>query len=216
MTEKNKFLVIAPSIEEAEKDFGRTFSPDEYILASSPLEALVDTLQENIHGLLISDTELRRLAYEKSVLNLIPIAVAIINKSQHILWCNKQFREWCDNPINSDINVEKFEDNVVGALFYKIFGAPTILGPDYCPFHTVRSTGESTQTGLRKGKNEYYHMDVVPVVKADEPIELAIVVIRDVSDLTVNEQRFDSLLKVGAELPDLTCDILIDMSLEDR
>ena len=226
---ERKILVIADSLEEAQNDFGRQFDPNSAKLLKDPLNSLIQSSPDEINGVFIANSQvgkafdLHRLAREHVVFNLLPVGIAVVDIDSKILWCNKQLQVWCKENSETDSlddsilqNVDESGEWQMGTLFYKSFGNPTILGPDYCPFHTVRTTSQPTKTDLRTGKNTYYQMEVTPFPSFGWSEGQLIVVVQEVSDLKISEQRFDSLLKVGAELADLTPDQLRDMTLEDR
>ena len=226
---EKKLLVIANSLEEAQVDFGRQFDPDSAELLKDPLNSLAQSLPDDIRGVFIASSQvgkafdLNRLAREHVVFNLLPVGIAVIDKNSKILWCNRQLQIWFKDNTETDSsddnasqNFDESVDQQTENLFYKAFGNPAILGPDFCPFHTVRTTLLPTKTDLKTGKNTYYQMDVAPFHTFGWCEGQLIVVVQEVSDLKISEQRFDSLLKVGGELADLTPDQLQDMTPEDR
>ncbi len=218
MDPAQKILLISPSLEEAERDLGRSFLPEEIRLVTDPVGALVQAATVDLRGVFVSGSQVKvaldvqRLAREHSVLDILPIGVLLVDREYKIVWTNRQFRNWCGN----DSRMGEDDDPVIGTSFYRTFGMPQITGPVYCPFHTVFETGKPIQTGLRSLKNEYYQMDVTPIPNPRGPIQHLIVILRDVSELTIAEQRFETLLKVGAELPDLTPDQLQEITIDER
>jgi len=153
---------------------------------------------------------------EARILDAFPIGIVSIDLNQNIIWANKPFRLLCGD-VESDDSVIADPANIFGKPFYECFGTPQLLGPDFCPFHTVKTTYKPTKTLLRNSRNEYYQMDVAPLLEESggELIRL-IVFLTDVTESKINEQRFDSLMKAGVELADLTPDQLKDLTPDDR
>ncbi|MGL6225777.1 MAG: GAF domain-containing protein [Thermoguttaceae bacterium] len=213
-----KMLLVAQSLEEVKGDLGRTFSPEEAHLVQDPVEAIVQIATTELRGAFFSSSfvksalHVEHLAKEHSLLNILPIGVVLVDKQHNVTWCNDQFRRWC----GMDVSVFEEIDPILQHPFYEVFGEPTITGPDFCPFHTVFEQFEPTQTSLRTPNNEYYQMDVAPVPTPKSSPQHVIVVLRDITDLTLSEQRFETILQVGADLSNLTPERLFEMSVEER
>ena len=64
-----------------------------------------------------------------------PAGVALLDSESVILWSNGRLEQWTG------------QSTVAGRKFYQVLGNPEILGPDFCPFHTVSATGAGAATG---------------------------------------------------------------------
>lgn len=224
VSEQKKILLIASSVEEAQGDLGKIFSPEEVLLFDNLSEAFYRTDLKPGKGIFISGSREKEL-YELSrtdkvaVLDILPISVVVLDQDQRIVWYNKRFSNRFggkESPQESAEEQSRDSQTLVNGSFYKVLGNPQITGPDYSPLHTVRTTQKATQTGLRTPKNEFYQMDVMPFPHPKGKKNYLLVGIRDISDAKHSEQRLDALLKAGLELPDLTSDQLQEMTIEDR
>ena len=83
-----------------------------------------------------------------------PDGIVLLDADNAIVWCNTRFQECLGR------------EDVVGSNFYTALGSPEILGPDYCPFHTVHGSGVASDTTLRVGDNRYCHLHVAPVERS--------------------------------------------------
>ncbi|MCL2304461.1 MAG: response regulator [Planctomycetaceae bacterium] len=145
---------------------------------------------------------------EIPALDVLPIGIVSVDLDQNIVWYNKQFRTLCGIP--------ESQTDTLGKSFYECFGTPEILGPDFCPFHTVKTTLAPTKTILRNSRDEYYQMDVTPFLDGHGKLKRLIISLVDRTESQITEQQFDSLMRAGVELADLTSDQLKDLTPEDR
>ena len=149
---------------------------------------------------------------EREILDVIPIGIVSVDLDQNILWCNRKFRVLCREAVPNSAENE----NILGQWFYESLGTPEILGPDYCPFHTVKTTLQPTKTILRHSEGEYYQMSVTPFLEKPGTLGRMIISLVDMTESQITEQQFDSLVRSGMELADLTPDQLKDLTPEDR
>lgn len=234
-----KILVVASSLEEAENAFGITLPKEKTLLIDDlPGFLYQSTETEGGLGMLIAPSKepdfLRFSRTDKvAVLNHIPLSLAVVDREQNIVWHNNRFRfrfgsrnhgpdekesEQTEPQEDVSENFEPKDSNphsLIHQRFYRVVGDPLVMGPDYCPFHTVRKTGLATQTGLKTAKNDFYQMDVVPFPHRKSQ-DYLLVALRDISEAKIAEQQLDTLMKAGLELPDLSSDQIQEMTSEDR
>ena len=151
---------------------------------------------------------------DKNILDVLPVGIVSVDPDQNIVWCNRRFHFLCYGMEN-DFALES-QAALIGKPFYECFGTPEILGPDFCPFHTVKITQKPTKTILHNFEDEYFQMDVIPFLDENGKLWRLIVSLTDVTESQIAEQQFDSLMKAGVELADLTPDQLKDLLPEDR
>jgi len=140
------------------------------------------------------------------VLSQIPEGLAVLDVHLNILWSNPRFKE-----------LTGATESLAGQSFYDAFGTPEILGPDFCPFHTALGMQSSATSLLRIGEKAYYQIQVTPIFKhpGEDPTSL-VVVVRDVSVETLQQQKLNAIYQAGLELGDLSPQELAEMSVQDR
>jgi CheY-like chemotaxis protein len=163
------------------------------------------------------------------LLDQLPDGAALLNHEFRILWCNRQLREFTaqseserNKPAQSEAERIKSvslraDDWLVGKSFYEAFGAPEIIGPDFCPLHTALGSGELAKSSLRVGEKTYYEVQARPVVPegSDAP-NLLVVSVRDISAEVLQRQKLNAIYQAGLELGDLSLQDILQMSVDDR
>ena len=219
-----KRLVLASSLEELRNDLGNASDWLESVQVFDNLPQILEVALAENQGIYLTATEVRRFfgpTYQRKekgiqVLDVLPIGVVLVDLDQNILWCNRQFRLLCCETVRLGTENDSSQTNILGKSFYECFGTPEILGPDFCPFHTVKTTRKSTKTMLRHPEGEYYQMSVTPFMDEQGKIGRMIISLVDMTESQITEQQFDSLTRSGMELADLTPDQLKDLTPEDR
>ncbi len=134
---------------------------------------------------------------------------ALVGLNRELLWHNARFRELAGDG-----------ETLVGNNFYSCFGAPEILGPDFCPLNTAIGMGESARSTLRIGDKTYYEVEATPVFDPNADYQgvarFLIIVLRDTSSQVLQKQKLNAIYQAGLELGDLTPQELLEMSVEDR
>ncbi|MDR2169901.1 MAG: response regulator [Planctomycetaceae bacterium] len=142
---------------------------------------------------------------EQKVLENIPTALVWVGIDQKILWCNRQFRDWCDT------------DHLINNRFYIPLGRPELRGPDFCPFDTIRRTHKPTFTVLcQKNPGRFLNMSVMPVLDGDDNIVNFVVELRDVTNQYQEEVFKIKLREAGKELADITQNDIAKLSSMER
>jgi CheY-like chemotaxis protein len=142
---------------------------------------------------------------EQKVLENIPTALVWVGTDQKILWCNRQFRDWCDT------------DNLINNRFYIPLGRPELRGPDFCPFDTIRRTHKASFTVLcQKNPGRFLNMATTPVLDDNDNIVNYVVELRDVTDQYQEEVFKIKLREAGKELADITQNDISKLSSVER
>jgi PAS domain S-box-containing protein len=145
-----------------------------------------------------------RRAWSERIVDDLPDGVALVDDENAVTWCNERFKQLGTR------------DDVIGANFYSVLGAPEILGPDFCPFHTALVMGESSTTKLRVGDKKCYQLHVSPVRERNGGAVSLIVVVRDVTSEILQQQKLEAIHQAGIKLTDLKPQEVSEMSIEDR
>jgi CheY-like chemotaxis protein len=162
------------------------------------------------------------------LLDQLPDGVALLNHEFKILWCNRQLREFtAQNEVDAAAApapgtpvvapTSRGNESLNGKSFYEAFGAPEIIGPDFCPLHTALGSGELAKSSLRVGEKTYYEVQARPVVPdgGDAP-NLLVVSVRDISAEVLQRQKLNAIYQAGLELGDLSLQDILQMSVDDR
>jgi CheY-like chemotaxis protein len=178
-------------------------------LAREPFDALVADLSDPA----LPDA-LRALHRAQQILATVPDGVAVVDFDLKVRWANPTFEAWCGSP-------------AAGRGFYEALGSPLLLGPEYCPFHTVLaglSLGAPAGRGGGPGPgrpvtvtarllcrgSRRIDLHVTPLLDPaalagdrpgrahDGPLFIALG--HDVTALVQEQQKLDALHKAGREL----------------
>lgn len=209
VTQRPKVLVFGGRSEELSPIAGELEQQCDLIAVDDLAEGLSLLSQGDIRCVCAVGTPLRQAEFlleAGGVLQLLPDGIALLDLDSRILWCNEHFR-----------TLSGRSDSLAGVSFLDAFGAPEILGPDFCPVHTALGSGETARSTLRLAEKQYVQLDVTPVhdPRREFPSYL-IVVVRDVSDELVQRQMLNAVYQAGLELGDLQPQEVLEMSVEER
>jgi CheY-like chemotaxis protein/PAS domain-containing protein len=147
---------------------------------------------------------LGHLLENERILDGMPDGVVMVDPDNSIVWANSQFIRWTGM------------EQVAGEGFYAVLGNPEIVGPDFCPFHTALATGQPSTSTLRISDNRYFQTHAAPTYGPDGVPRGLIVMVRDITAETLQQQKLAAIHKAGIELADLTPDEIFDMQVDDR
>lgn len=210
MLEKPKILFVCESRETVDRLWPTAADHVEAVVVSDPVRALASVAREQYEGVYLAAgrlkeaLELNEFLQNEQILAGMPDGVVLLNSANTIVWCNGRLREWAET------------DTAIGANFYTALGSPEILGPDFCPFHTVLATGTASSSTLRSKKNRYFHMHAAPVQEASGPPQHLIVTVRDITREMLQQQKLAAIHQAGMELADLAPEDLLEMSVDER
>lgn len=145
-------------------------------------------------------------------LDTIPDGLALINSDEQIVWHNKTL-----------LQVLERGESLVGQSLFDALDNPELVAPKSVGLHPEASEiikavyrfGERRFLALRAGRSG------IASERSAEPggdagCVLTSIVIRDVSDEVLENQKREAIYKAGIELGDLSPDEITDMSHEDR
>ncbi len=213
MSGKPRILFVRDP-DHAQADAPQTLTEAfDVVEARSPLHALSQLTSEEFSGVYIDTRHLQEalrighLLQHDRTLDAMPDGVALLDSDNAVVWANKQLLTWAGC---------KTQDDITGQNFYTALDTPEILGPDFCPFHTVLATGQSSSTTLRLSDNRYFQIHAAMVMtESGEPPHL-IVTVRDITVESLQQQKLTAIHKAGLELADLTPEEVFEMTIADR
>jgi len=187
---------------------------DQYdVVCPESLEDSLETLNEGeFSGLFLCGSEMTSaglLLQAGGILQQLHDGFALVGHRREVLWHNARLLQLTDS-----------EESHIGRSFYKCFGTPEILGPDFCPLNTAFGMGEAARSTLRVGDKTYYEVEATPVFDSEtghaDIARFLIVVVRDISTEVLQRQKLNAIYQAGLELGDITPQELLEMSVEDR
>lgn len=212
MSESPRILILGENAQQVGSFADQLRGAYDPIVSNSletGLEALRD---EQFAGICLvgTDTNPRTsaalLLQHGGILQQLPDGLVLLDADLNIVWCNPKFEQLA----NSD-------QPAIGRGFYDVFGTPDILGPDFCPFHTALGSGTASRSTLRIGERSYFQVQATPVLRDDEIIpDMVVVLVRDISAETLQQQKLNAIYQAGLELGDLAPQEILEMSVSDR
>lgn len=205
----SRLLVIGTTPEQLVDETFRSGGWSHVDIARSIPEALARLASCSYQGILFSP-EMSRAECARNVLQGATIlegmadGVAVLDVNSTIVWCNSQLKTW------------SVTDQAVGKNFYSVFGGPEILGPEFCPFNTARSTGTTSVSTIRAANGQYYRVHASPLSSENEHSPLLVVTVRDVTADAAHQQKLQAIHQAGAQLAEITPEELFQMSVPDR
>jgi CheY-like chemotaxis protein len=181
----------------------------ELVPAKNLVEALARLTDTPLRGICVLDQTLSPAAFlleSGGMLQQLPDGVVLLDVQSRILWCNERMQELVGHS-----------ESLTGKDFFSAFGAPEILGPDFCPVHTALGSGETAHSTLRMGEKSFLEVEVTPVLEGDRDFPTYLVaLVRDVSAEVIQRQKLNAVYQAGLELGDLQPQEVLEMSVEDR
>lgn len=208
---KKKLLLLGSSWDKFGGSFLGNAGSWNYELNSDVAATLGKIANENFDGFLVDHDYFQEIlncceqSQERKILESLPIGLAVVDHNQNIVWFNRQFKEWC------------VMDELIGKRFYIPLGRPEMLGPDYCPFRTIRMTNKPAFTPLRqREQGRFLHMSTAPIFSPDGQISKFLVQLHDVTDQSKEELIRLRLREAGRELADISKEDILKLSQEER
>jgi hypothetical protein len=156
-----RILCFSRDVNQA-REFGARFQNDYEVVCSESIEDSLASLQSGgFAGLFLCGCDMSSaglLLQAGGILENLHDGFALVGLNRELLWHNARFQELAGD-----------EDTLAGRNFYSCFGAPEILGPDFCPLNTAIGMGESARSTLRIGDKTYYEVEATPPTTRGSP-----------------------------------------------
>ena len=133
----------------------------------------------------------QQLIAGQSLMDQIPDGLALLDSNGKILWANTRLNKWFQN------------ETLVGLDFYAGLGKPTVIGTISNPIQAT-VTRKNTHIVTLHANDQYFRMNVAPIVNASGDVELLVVTLVDTTQSTLEKQRLKSLHEASMALADLT------------
>jgi CheY-like chemotaxis protein len=144
-----------------------------------------------------------RLAVSFMMLDFCPDGAAVIDKESNVVWVNRRLADWFSGSPMVDLS------------FYEALGNPIISGPEIHPISTAIKSRRNATTTLSQG-DRYFRLQVAPIIEGDLPIEFLFVTLIDVTESTLQRQKFQALHRAELALADLTAQEIFEMDVDQR
>ncbi len=209
MSAKRKILIVGSLTAEDTQLIEPLRDGCELIEAENPIRAL-SSLAPDISGIFVASSHLQeglklgRMLKNERILDCMPDGMALLDSEYTIIWANDCLKNWL-----------KWDD-LAGCNFYRVFGNPEILGPDFCPFATALASREASISTLRCMDNRYYYVHCVPFQSGDTTPDTLIVTVRDITSETLQQQKLAAIHKAGVDLANLTAEEVFQMQVQER
>lgn len=136
-------------------------------------------------------------------IDLLTIGIVLVGSDHRIFCSNRSFARFVGHEVPA------------GTPFYEALGESEIEGPDFCPFASVRHTGQPTVTSVRIG-SRVFELTFSPHRSAEGDSCYIVVEMRDVTSTQEINETLRRLLEIGTELSDLPSNRLAANSPDDR
>ncbi len=210
MMDKPKILLISDPCEDAAAALGGVADSHELVMVQNPMRALALLTREKFAAVYVTADFFRevfdigKLLQNEQILEGMPDGIVLLESDNTILWGNGRICQWSGR------------ESVRGVNFFTALGAPEILGPDFCPFHTALATGQSTSSMLRGQDNRYFQVHAAPMREVAGPARHLVVTVHDVTFEVHQQQKIAAIHQAGMELADLSPEELSHMPVKDR
>ncbi len=220
MSTKPKVLVIGEPSQAAEEAVRKELGNHAEILhGTGSLDTLRHLSDDEVDVVVVGRDRVRQafdllhLLQNRDLLDHLPEGVVLVAPNQTILWANKQFCEWTGAK----------PGEIVGRPFFAPFQSEDgteeaeILGPNFCPFHSVKTGGKPVQTTLRVNNRKQYELHVAPIFESDgETLTHMVACLRDVTEQNARQKKLRAIHSATMMLADIPPDQLLSMRAEER
>ncbi|GAB5439873.1 MAG: response regulator [Fuerstiella sp.] len=205
MTSKPRLLVSGDS-QEATSQFCRLMGDSvEVVDPDSPHAANADGVL--FAGEFAKRTDVLQLC-AKGFLDSVPDGLLLIDSENRIVWHNQTF-----------INLAAAEPPLVGLAFLEAMGQPEVISPAVVPLNMSPGPGQIIKAVLKMGEREYAAIRAGRTELSlgdSEARSFTTLVVRDVSEEILENNKREAIYRAGIELGDLSPEEITEMSHEDR
>ncbi len=212
MAEKPRLLVIerdSPASTEIRQRLSESF---DLVVARTISKAIVLIREQEFAGVYVDRDNLDavRLAgvqvQSGEILDAIADGVAVVDPDYTVVWCNAAFIGLTETGISP-----------IGLKLFRALGSPQPLDDEEsCPFAGALVDHKTHSRAFRTGENRYHRLIVTPVFDAEGRPSHLIVLTRDITDETLQQQKINAIHRAADELAEVQPDELAEMTAEDR
>jgi GAF domain-containing protein/PAS domain-containing protein len=211
VAEKPRLLVIERDAAAESEIRQRLASSFDLVVARTVSKAIVLIREQPFAGVYIDSEQLSavRLARVQvqadEILDAIADGVAVVDPQLVVIWCNPEFTRLTETG-----------EDPAGLKFFRALGSPYPIDDEPCPFTGALEDRRTHSRAYRTGENRFHRITVTPVFDASgEPSHL-IVLTRDITDETLQQQKISAIHRAADELAEVTPEELAEMTAEDR
>ncbi len=211
MTEKPRLLVIERDAAAATQVRNRLSEAFDLVVVRTVSKALVLLREQPFTGVYVDADQLSavRLAgvqvQADEILDAIADGVAVVDPELVVIWSNTEFTRLSEDGASP-----------VGRKFFRALGNPEPLNDEPCPFLASLVDRRTHGRAYRTGDNRYHRLTVTPVFDAEGKPSHLIVLTRNITDETLQQQKISAIHRAADELAEVTPEELSEMTAEDR
>lgn len=211
MDEKPRLLFIERDAHASHEVRDRLSGSFDLVPARTVSKAIVLLREQEFAGVYVDSESLDAVrvagvqVQSDEILDAIADGVAVVDADRVVVWCNSAFIGLTETGISP-----------IGLKLFRALGNPQPLEEDRCPFEGAVAEHETHSRAYRTGENRYHRMTVTPVFDSEGHTSHLIVLTRDITDETLQQQKINAIHRAADELAELTPDELAEMSAEDR
>jgi CheY-like chemotaxis protein len=207
---KPKLLIVCDAGQDRKELVGKVNDHYEPVLAESVAHGVSLLATGQFEGVLLANASSKGLLQAGAlidaarILESFPDGVVLLGHDLSILWANKRFSAWCSTS------------QVVGQNFYEALGTPEILGPDFSPLSSALGSAMSGPSTVQVDGNRFFQVVATPLAGAHGANDRLLVLVRDVTSETLQQQKLTAIHRAGVELADLTPAEVARMTVDER
>lgn len=203
MTPK-KSIVVYSDGDEALPEIIKEVLPDGLEVIPAENSDLLKAGNLTVQGAFVSSKFLKSTRDTGRIVDILTTGIAKVDFQQRIIWSNSSFQ------------LIVGQKDLVGTDFYLTLGDCQIEGPDFCPFHTVRSAQKTTMTRLRVA-NKALDLVVTPYRDSETGEMISSVAeLRDVTETDRIDKILQQLLDAGRRMTDFSSEQLVSLTIQER
>lgn len=199
-------LLVSGDSQEAASQFCRIMGDNvEVVDADSPGAADADGVL--FAGSFAKHTDVLQLC-AKGFLDSVPDGLVLVDSDNRIVWHNRTFT-----------NMAVDETPLIGRAFLDAMGQPEVMSPAVVPLNMNPGPGQVIKAVLKMGERSYTALRAgrsALTVGEEEARSFTTIVVRDVSEEILENNKREAIYRAGIELGDLSPEEITEMSHEDR
>lgn len=199
-------LVVSDLSDEVVSRFCRIMGDEVEVVQAQTLDA------PDADGLLFTGKAAERQQdlqlCAQGFLDGVPDALVLVDSNHRIVWHNQAFADMADG-----------DGTLEGVPFLEALGNPEVAEPDTFPTDEDIRNGTATKAVLKRADREFVAIRAGSSeldTSSDSTEPMTTIVVRDVSDEILENNKREAIYRAGLELGDLSPEEIMEMSHEDR